>query len=1056
MLGTFKNVMFGPSDQIIFCQQLPIDHVKNKIELGNEYKSLVIFKCNYKKPEQKEHNQNDWLIGVQNIEEEQKPKEYNLPDEICKYLVGYPELELSDYFIDKFLFGTYNKSKTLLVYQMERLKKQVNLFLKKVLYLTVKNLQLLRFINNEKKKIVEIKLYNSTYEQEDNNVIQNIYQNFHADESFQVYSSDGLNYVYDINEQRIINTLPSHFKFNFGMFMKLGNIYYLVQNRLSNNLYLIKQDQSQEFNEITFKNGETYYNDIHQIISISDKEIKIMGLSDQKFEMLKINLTDYTAEITKLDENLRNYKKQVHKNESGEIFVISYAQKQVAIYSIKQRKNILQILRAEEQLVEDLAISFIQNAIFVLQEKNTIKAYNITTGESLKSLDKQFQITNQIVVSIKIIQDYLMIEKIGKRMTKELHEIKNGSFTSKQASNSLNLDYPLIQLCHVPQAKYIVIDKQNGMSFYHNQGDKRIALLKTYFTTDEYNQIKRVDEILNTDNPLNKISDISTYLKFYPGIGNILNIVALKPIFLEIISKKLQLMDKCDIPMILMKNQINGNSPIDIACQSNQLKSLNILFELLTKYQDDHGFNYLMDNQLIYLIKKGLNLQEYFESSLPKFQIISEQYPYQHSDAYQYIKGENNLSTPSDVKGKYEDIFTFENTLEESQTSIEYYLINLPETLQKLELIKALSITKNLDYFDNLTIQTIIQFKWREYTKTFFKLKFFIFSLFVFSLVFEIWYSNYKGKTQAQPSNDDKNIGITSYPDSRDLTLMIINKSICFTVLLCFFFYEVISSLGDYTIEDHQNQHSSLMIIITWTIWIIAVMTINIVFMNFIIAVIQDSYEKMMQRSVAQSYQVKAKLIKERELFMNPMKDDKNFPKYLILRRPIITFDDDSGEWQGFIKDLKYTIRTTTGKSKAEILQNLHSIQSKNNEGLDEKIRSLNQKLDQAQEISKNELQKQSKGVNELDVQVKRLDVQVKRLDAQGKGLDTKVDRLDVQVKGLDTKVNGLDTKVDGLDTKVDGLDTKVDSLGTSVLRIQDDMEFIKSSLTQLLQNQNQ
>ncbi|CDW82907.1 UNKNOWN [Stylonychia lemnae] len=84
------------------------------------------------------------------------------------------------------------------------------------------------------------------------------------------------------------------------------------------------------------------------------------------------------------------------------------------------------------------------------------------------------------------------------------------------------------------------------------------------------------------------------------------------------------------------------------------------------------------------------------------------------------------------------------------------------------------------------------------------------------------------------------------------------------------------------------------------------------------------------------------------------------------------------------------------------------------NEGLDTKITTLNQKLDQAQEISKNELKKQSKGVDALDLQVKRLD------------------------------------------TKVDGLDDQVKELNSNVIRIQDDMEFIKSSLTQLLQNQNQ
>ncbi|CDW74765.1 UNKNOWN [Stylonychia lemnae] len=187
-----------------------------------------------------------------------------------------------------------------------------------------------------------------------------------------------------------------------------------------------------------------------------------------------------------------------------------------------------------------------------------------------------------------------------------------------------------------------------------------------------------------------------------------------------------------------------------------------------------------------------------------------------------------------------------------------------------------------------------------------------------------------------------------------------------------------------------------------------------------------------MQKLVAESFRVKAHMIVEREqLFSNDdLKSKIYFPNYIVVRRPLNTEINEAGEWQGFIKDLKYTIRTSAVKSKAEIIQNLHSIQTKNNqkldevielnskqfpnEGLDAKISALNQKLDQSEESSKIITQKldqvQENSKNEFE--------------KQSKG----VDALDVQVKGLDTKV----------------------------LKIQDDMEFIKSSLTQLLQKYNQ
>ncbi len=60
-------------------------------------------------------------------------------------------------------------------------------------------------------------------------------------------------------------------------------------------------------------------------------------------------------------------------------------------------------------------------------------------------------------------------------------------------------------------------------------------------------------------------------------------------------------------------------------------------------------------------------------------------------------------------------------------------------------------------------------------------------------------------------------------------------------------------------------------------------------FMNFIIAVISESYEKVMQRLVALSFMLKAEMIVERESMMTD--NDKNnaeyFPKYLILRRVV-------------------------------------------------------------------------------------------------------------------------------------------------------------------------
>ena len=69
----------------------------------------------------------------------------------------------------------------------------------------------------------------------------------------------------------------------------------------------------------------------------------------------------------------------------------------------------------------------------------------------------------------------------------------------------------------------------------------------------------------------------------------------------------------------------------------------------------------------------------------------------------------------------------------------------------------------------------------------------------------------------------------------------------------------------------------------------IGVFILNVMFMNFIIAVISESYEKVMQRLVALSYMLKAEMIVEREGLMSnlDLENKEYFPRFLILRRAV-------------------------------------------------------------------------------------------------------------------------------------------------------------------------
>jgi hypothetical protein len=69
-----------------------------------------------------------------------------------------------------------------------------------------------------------------------------------------------------------------------------------------------------------------------------------------------------------------------------------------------------------------------------------------------------------------------------------------------------------------------------------------------------------------------------------------------------------------------------------------------------------------------------------------------------------------------------------------------------------------------------------------------------------------------------------------------------------------------------------------------WVMWFITLIVGNIVFFNFIMAVIWSNYEKCMEKLVAQGYWGKLDMVIDIELFMSEKDraNPENFPSYLI------------------------------------------------------------------------------------------------------------------------------------------------------------------------------
>jgi len=86
----------------------------------------------------------------------------------------------------------------------------------------------------------------------------------------------------------------------------------------------------------------------------------------------------------------------------------------------------------------------------------------------------------------------------------------------------------------------------------------------------------------------------------------------------------------------------------------------------------------------------------------------------------------------------------------------------------------------------------------------------------------------------------------------------------------------------------------------------------NVIFMNFIVAVVSESYEKCMQSQTVQQYRLRCDMIVERESIMTPeeFEDKDKFPRYLVVRQA--AEDEQMGaqeQWRGFLRELKGFIK---------------------------------------------------------------------------------------------------------------------------------------------------
>lgn len=128
--------------------------------------------------------------------------------------------------------------------------------------------------------------------------------------------------------------------------------------------------------------------------------------------------------------------------------------------------------------------------------------------------------------------------------------------------------------------------------------------------------------------------------------------------------------------------------------------------------------------------------------------------------------------------------------------------------------------------------------------------------------------------------------------------------------------FSLLESDSTFDIKDENAEyvHSHLIVGFTWFIYVVSVFYLFMIFMNFIIAVIGDSYNAVIENKDSHDYQQRIVMIYEREVHFNQkqFEDKRNFPDILIVRKKKDTdgIALKSNNWQGMMTVFKGYMKT--------------------------------------------------------------------------------------------------------------------------------------------------
>jgi hypothetical protein len=162
----------------------------------------------------------------------------------------------------------------------------------------------------------------------------------------------------------------------------------------------------------------------------------------------------------------------------------------------------------------------------------------------------------------------------------------------------------------------------------------------------------------------------------------------------------------------------DGNSPIDIALENDQIRSVNLIIKYVVQYQNNYVYQFLFLKNFVDLLNKGIHLTPLLQSSILNYAYDFDEWPSQHSMVEKRLAPFNKsiFKIRYAYPRTFQDIFEYDQEKEaqrrlsstkktEKEYKIFYHLIMITNVSEESgSLMEAIANSEEMDIFEEEVI----------------------------------------------------------------------------------------------------------------------------------------------------------------------------------------------------------------------------------------------------------------------------------------------------------------------------------------------------------------